>query len=158
VTSVIGLALLVFGMAVNSPTPVRVTALGLGPITIVTGLLLPRIQGPLELSPTGLKGQLDPVPTALVFAHQGAKNVLPEGEPDREERAKEAAIRAVLDSSSWHKLSHLQLQGASLRETPWRPLYVDLNALGDLLPRDLRTHPNPDDEPPDEPPLAAKRS
>jgi hypothetical protein len=37
VTSLMGLALLVFAMTATSPAPIRVTALGLGPITIVAG-------------------------------------------------------------------------------------------------------------------------
>jgi hypothetical protein len=89
------LVLLVFGMTVNSPVPVRVTALALGPITIVAGLLLPRVQGSLELSATGFKGQIDSVPAALVLAQRAAEIAIPEDEPNRDERASDAAWQAL---------------------------------------------------------------
>jgi hypothetical protein len=95
VTSVIGLTLLVFGMAVDSPAPVRVTALGLGPLTIIAGMLLPRIQGAMELSPTGFKGQIGSIPTALLLARRAAENAIPKDEPDRDKRAQEAVEQAV---------------------------------------------------------------
>jgi hypothetical protein len=97
VTSVIGLVLLGFGMAVNSPVPVRVTALGLGALTIIAGLLLPRIHGAMELSPTGFKGQIGGVPAALVLAHRAAEIAIPEDEPDRDERANDAVLQAIAE-------------------------------------------------------------
>jgi hypothetical protein len=131
VTSFIGFALLVFGMTVDSPVPVRVTALGLGPITVVAGLLLPRMQGALELSATGFKGQIDSIPAALVLAHRAAEKAIPEGEPDRDRRAWEATDGAVRD---------------------YAPLFGNMLVLTraehDLFR--LRT------DPPDDPPLAAK--
>jgi hypothetical protein len=157
VTSGIGLALLVFGMAVNSPVPVRVTALGLGPLTIVAGLLLPRIQGALELSATGLKGQLDPIPTALVFGHRAAEIAIAEDEPNREQRAKEAAVQAVLDASLWDELNHAQVRGSFARGVRIQPI-LDTDVIRDLFPTDPPRRRKPPDEPPDEPPLAAMPS
>jgi hypothetical protein len=68
---------------------------------VFAGTLMPRITGPLELGATGFKGQVDSIPMALVLAHRAAENAIPEDEPDRDERAKEAATRAVLDLSVW---------------------------------------------------------
>jgi hypothetical protein len=117
VTSITGLVLLVFGMTVNSPVPVRVTALGLGPLTVVAGLLLPRMQGALELSATGFKGQISGIPAALMIARRAAENAIPEDVPNRDELAEEAAQRAVLDTAFG---SQYQLPGLAVRRTTFR--------------------------------------
>ena len=142
VTSTIGLALLVFGMAVNSPVPVRVTALGLGPVTIVAGLLLPRMQGALELSATGFKGTIDSVPGALMLAHTAAEKAIPEGEPNRDQRAWEATDQAVASLAPfWGRvfISHAD-----------RDHVTSLQRLLDSIRWGT--------DPPDDPPLAAKPS
>jgi hypothetical protein len=82
-------------MTINSPEAVRVTALGLGPLTLIAGMLLPRMQGAMELSPTRFKGQIGSIPTALLLSRRAAENVIPEGEPDRDRRAQKAAEQAV---------------------------------------------------------------
>jgi hypothetical protein len=143
VTSAIGLALLVFGMTVNSPVPVRVTALGLGPITIVAGLLLPRMQGSMELSATGFKGQIDSVPMSLVLAHRAAEKAIPEGEPDRDRRAWEATNQALRDYAPM--LGNLLV----LSRAEHDHLASMDEALGHIRPRT---------DPPDEPPLGDKPS
>jgi len=142
VTSAIGLVLLVFGMTVNSPVPVRVTALGLGPITIVAGLLLPRMQGALELSATGLKGQIDGIPAALVLAHRAAEEAIPEGEPDRDRRAWEAADQAVASLGPF--LGRVLITHPDQDHQP---------SFRQALDRILRGT-----DPPDDPPLAARPS
>jgi hypothetical protein len=54
-----------------------------------------RVQGSLELSATGFKGQIDSVPAALVLAHRAAEIAIPEDEPNRDERASDAAWQAL---------------------------------------------------------------
>jgi hypothetical protein len=142
VTSVIGLVLLVFGMVGDSPEAVRVTALVLGPLTVVAGLLLPRMQGALELSATGFKGQIDSIPVALVLAHRAAEEAIPKGEPDREDRAWEATDRAV---RAWLPSEENDTM-AGVRARVER-----LTRLVELMGQDRG-------DPPDEPPLAAKPS
>jgi hypothetical protein len=143
VTSVIGSALLVFGMVVDSPVAVRVTALGLGPLTVVAGLLLPRVQGALELSATGFKGQVGSVPAALVIAHRAAENAIPEGEPDRDKRAWEATDRAVQDYAPL-------LLNQFLRSRAEDDHVASLARLLERIGRGMG--------PPDEPPMAARPS
>ena len=142
VTSVIGLVLLVFGMTVNSPVAVRVTALGLGPLTVVAGLLLPRMRGALELSATGFKGTIDSVPGALMLAHTAAEKAIPEGEPNRDQRAWEATEQAVASLAPF--------LGRVFISHPDRDHVSGLEQLLYRLQR--RT------DPPDDPPLAAKPS
>jgi hypothetical protein len=130
--SVIGVVVLGFGLLVNSPSQVRITELVLGAALIVAGTLMPRITGALELGATGFKGQVDSIPLALVLAHRAAENAIPEDEPDRDERAREAAKRAVLDLSIWHDLGHTRPLDAFLLE---------------LLERERRRRQEPPDEP-----------
>jgi hypothetical protein len=139
--AVVGLVILGFGLLVNSPSQVRITELVLGAAMVFAGTLMPRMTGPLELGAAGFKGQVDSIPMALALAHRAAENAIPEDEPDRDERAKEAAERAVLDLAFWDELGRIPL-------ADWD--YV----MFDLWKRERRRRP----EPPDEPPLAAKPS
>jgi hypothetical protein len=95
--SVIGLVVLGFGLLGNSPSEVRVTEVVLGAALVFSGTLMPRLRGPLELGAGGFKGQVDTVPAALALARRAAENAIPTGEPNREERAKDAAEQAIRD-------------------------------------------------------------
>jgi len=65
----------------------------------IVGCLLSRISGPVEVSATGMKGNLEAMPReALILARSAAEKATPEDEPNRTLKIDSAAFNAV---SEW---------------------------------------------------------
>jgi len=95
----VGLILAGVGAFGNRPTAVSVSALGFGAVMAIVGCLLSRISGPVEVSATGMKGNLEAMPReALILARSAAEKATPEDEPNRTLKIDSAAFNAV---SEW---------------------------------------------------------
>ncbi|HEX8862128.1 MAG TPA: hypothetical protein VGC06_24105 [Actinomycetes bacterium] len=98
---ILGVGLILIGVGVfgNHPTAVSVSALGFGAVMAIVGCLLSRISGPVEVSATGVKGNLEAMPReALTLARSAAEKATPEDEPNRTLKIDSAAFNAV---SEW---------------------------------------------------------
>jgi hypothetical protein len=98
---IMGVGLILAGVGVfgNRPTAVSVSALGFGAVMAIAGCLLSRISGPVEVSATGVKGNLEAMPReALILARSAAEKATPPDEPDRTLKIDSAAFNAV---SEW---------------------------------------------------------
>jgi hypothetical protein len=95
----IGLAMVGVGLFGDRPTQIALAAIGFGAAMVIAGVLLPRMQGPLELGPSGVKGAVHGLPTALMVAAVTARGVaeemIPANEPDRDRKVDEAVGRAA---------------------------------------------------------------
>jgi hypothetical protein len=140
--AVAGVAALGFGMVVNSPSAVRVSEITLGALLVVAGALMPRMQGPLELTATGLKGQVDPIPAAIALAERAVENVIPDDVPNRDERVQDAVGEAVTEMPVAERLA---LMGYPVIRT--RPGYREVTITKQVTRRRPR-RPKPPGEPP----------
>jgi hypothetical protein len=116
----IGLVMIGVGLFVDRPGPVAVTSTGFGAAMIIAGVLLPRMQGQLELGPGGVKGAVHPLPTAFmvatVTALEVAEETIPADEPDRDRKVDEAVGRVA---SQWMSLKQLQEYVLSPTSVRW---------------------------------------
>jgi len=89
----IGLAMVGVGLFGDRPTEIALAAIGFGAAMVIASVLLPRMQGPLELGPSGVKGAVHGLPTAFmvaaVTAREVAEEMIPADEPDKERRVNE---------------------------------------------------------------------
>jgi hypothetical protein len=95
----IGLVMVGVGMFVDRPGGVALTSIGFGAAMVIAGVLLPRMQGPLELGPSGVKGAVHGLPTpfmvAAVTAREVAEETIPADVPDRDRKVDEVVGRAA---------------------------------------------------------------
>jgi hypothetical protein len=95
----LGLGLMLAGVLGNRPSAVAVSALGFGAGMAIVGCLLTRISGPVEVSATGVKGNLDAMPReVLTIARSAAEKATPEDEPNRALKIDSVAFNTV---SEW---------------------------------------------------------
>lgn len=107
---VIGLVMIGVGLFVDRPGGVALTSIGFGAAMLIAGVLLPRMQGQLELGPSGVKGAVHGLPApfmvATVTAREVAEETIPADEPDRDRKVNEAVGRVA---SHWVPLWNLRM-------------------------------------------------
>jgi hypothetical protein len=89
---VIGLVMVAVGLFADRPGEVALAAVGFGAAMVIAGVLLPRMHGPLELGPGGVKGAVEGLPQALMLvavAREAAEQAIPADEPDKERKVNE---------------------------------------------------------------------
>ncbi len=109
----LGLALLIVSMAVTRTDAIEVAYITLGTVLVIAGILVPRFKGPVEVSTTGVKGELATIqdldPRAFAVIGAGAIAPLTRGHWTGSElalgltgpiRASDVSIRAVLDAAA----------------------------------------------------------
>jgi hypothetical protein len=86
-------ALVAFGLLVDRAGEVVVAAIGFGSAMFIAVVLLPRMRGPGELGPDGVKGAIEGLSEAMrlvtVTAKEAAEQAIPAQEPDKERRVNE---------------------------------------------------------------------
>lgn len=91
--ALIGLVMVGIGLFGDRPGEVALAAIGFGAAMLIAGVLLPRMQGPLELGPSGVKGAVHGLPMAFmvaaVTAREAAEQAIPADEPDKERKVNE---------------------------------------------------------------------
>jgi hypothetical protein len=100
VLGLIGLVMIGVGLFVDRPGQVALTSIGFGAAMLIAGVLLPRMQGQLELGPSGVKGAVHALPAAFMAAavttaRKVAEETIPEDEPEKERKVNEAVGRAA---------------------------------------------------------------
>lgn len=99
VLGLIGVVMAGVGLFGDRPGEVALAAIGFGSAMLIAGVLLPRMQGPLELGPSGVKGAVHRLPAAFmvaaVTAREVAERTIPADEPDRNRRVDELVDEAV---------------------------------------------------------------
>jgi hypothetical protein len=99
----VGLVMIGFGLFVDRPGPVAVTSIGFGAAMVIASVLLPRMQGPLELGPSGVKGAIHGLPTPFMVAtvaREAAEQAIPADEPDKERKVDEVVGHTVSEFAS----------------------------------------------------------
>jgi hypothetical protein len=96
--AVLGLALIGVGLLADRPGEVAVTAITLGVVMVLAGVLLPRMGGPVEIGTSGVKGDVESLPQALRFVDTGARlaaeQLITPG-ADKERKVEEVVKRVV---------------------------------------------------------------
>jgi len=122
--AVLGVALIGVGLFADRPGEVALAAIGFGAAMSITGVLLPRMQGPLELGPSGVKGAVHGLPAAFmvaaVTAREVAEDMIPANEPDRDRKVDRAVERAA---NHWVNMQSLRLFLDEPRPEKWGPDY-----------------------------------
>ena len=97
-----GLGLVVFALLAHTTTTTQVAAFGTGAVLAIIGFLSLRISGPVELTPKGLKGHLDAVPTDALYVARAAAThaATDESNSDPAVKAGNAAFEAMEDFSA----------------------------------------------------------
>jgi hypothetical protein len=96
--SFIGLLMVAIGLFADRPGEVALTAIGFGAAMFIAGVLLPRMRGPLEFGPGGVKGAIEGLPLALMVAavaREAAEQAIPEDAPDKERKVNEVVGHTV---------------------------------------------------------------
>jgi hypothetical protein len=95
----VGVVMVGIGLFGDRPGEVALTAIGFGAAMVIASVLLPRMQGPLELGPGGVKGAVHGLPAAFmvaaVTAREVAEDMIPANEPDRDRKVDKAVERAA---------------------------------------------------------------
>jgi hypothetical protein len=96
--ALVGLGLMAFGLFADRPTAVQASTLTIGAVMVIIGFLALRISGPLELTPKGVKGNIDAIPSAALFVARSAAEKVTPGSKDHPARgtlADGAAFQAL---------------------------------------------------------------
>jgi hypothetical protein len=90
--AVLGVTLIGIGLFANRPGEVALAAIGFGAAMFIAGVLLPRMRGPVELGPSGVKGAIEALPSSLMYvagARKAADHAIATDEPDRDRKVNE---------------------------------------------------------------------
>jgi hypothetical protein len=117
--AVIGVSLIGVGLFADRPSEVALTAIGFGAAMTIAGVLLPRMRGPVELGPGGVKGAVEGLPEPLmlvaVTAEHVAEQTIPEDAPDKRRKVNE-----VVGQTMSEFVEH-EIEGISLVYPARRP-------------------------------------
>jgi hypothetical protein len=95
----VGLGMVGIGLFGDRPGEVALATIGFGAAMVIASVLLPRMQGQLELGPSGVKGAVHGLPAPFMVAAATAREVaeatIPADEPDRDRKVDEAVGRAA---------------------------------------------------------------
>jgi hypothetical protein len=117
--AVLGVVLIGVGLFANRPGEVALAAIGFGAAMFIAGVLLPRMRGPLELGPSGVKGAVEGLPEALmlvaVTAKEAAEQAIPADDPNKERRVDQVVGHTVSEMAS-----SFALEPRVIRTVPFR--------------------------------------
>jgi hypothetical protein len=120
--AVLGVALIGVGLFADRPGEVALAAIGFGAAMFIAGVLLPRMRGPVELGPGGVKGAVEGLPQALMLlevAREAAEQAIPADEPDRDRRVNEVVGQTMADFVV-HELEGIDVRVVEVKQ-PSRP-------------------------------------
>lgn len=150
--SILGAFLLLFSLFADRDATLLIPVLVVGAVFIVTGMLLPRAEGAISMTKTGIEAKVQPVrdleATVAEVATSAAEKAIPNDDPEKDRRVQEVVADAV---QSWGGAGTLAGTWWCVippyREEPEKIDLVDLRPAGEnLVAKVRRTKPVSQDQ------------